>query len=73
MIAIDPRNGKILQKFDLDHGRDAYVMATQSRLPPHTIFLGRHGRREMRKKEAFSLPSQWIAQIYINRVQGHRV
>lgn len=42
MTAIDPRSGKILRKFDLDHAQDAYVMATQNRLPPHTIFLGRH-------------------------------
>ncbi|KAL0091485.1 kinase-like domain-containing protein [Phycomyces blakesleeanus] len=41
MIAIDPRNGNILRKFDLDQSEEAYVMATQKKLPPHTIFLGR--------------------------------
>ncbi|KAI8393511.1 uncharacterized protein BYT42DRAFT_488608 [Radiomyces spectabilis] len=42
MIAIDPRTGKILQKFDLSRMHDVRKMAAGGELPPHTIFLGRH-------------------------------
>ncbi|KAI8138581.1 hypothetical protein BJV82DRAFT_582748 [Fennellomyces sp. T-0311] len=41
MLAINPRSGEILQRLELDQKRDAFYMATQKKLPPHTIFLGR--------------------------------
>jgi hypothetical protein len=42
MIAIDPRTGKILQKYDLDNFEDA-LMITRDIPKSQTIFLGRHG------------------------------
>ncbi|KAI7860855.1 hypothetical protein BDC45DRAFT_529476 [Circinella umbellata] len=41
MLAINPRSGEILQRLELDQKQDAYYMATQKKLPPHTIYLGR--------------------------------
>ena len=43
MLAINPRSGEILQRLELDQKQDAYYMATQKKLPPHTIYLGRDG------------------------------
>ncbi|KAI9469862.1 MAG: hypothetical protein EXX96DRAFT_587700 [Benjaminiella poitrasii] len=42
MIEIDPRNGKILQQIDLNKVDDQYRMATQTKYPARTIFLGRN-------------------------------
>lgn len=44
MLGIDPRTGEILQKLDLDQEQDAIFMATQKKLPPHTIYLGLDGK-----------------------------
>ncbi|KAI8878466.1 hypothetical protein K501DRAFT_228346 [Backusella circina FSU 941] len=41
MIAIDPRTGKILQKYDLDNFEDS-LMITRDIPRSQTIFLGRH-------------------------------
>ncbi|KAI9491441.1 kinase-like domain-containing protein [Zychaea mexicana] len=41
MLAINPRSGEILQRLELDQKQDAFYMATQKTLPPHTIYLGR--------------------------------
>ncbi|KAG0172317.1 bifunctional endoribonuclease/protein kinase ire1 [Apophysomyces sp. BC1034] len=42
MLAIDPRAGKILKMFDMNQSEDAHFVATQKKLPPHTIYVGRH-------------------------------
>ncbi|KAI9274717.1 kinase-like domain-containing protein [Phascolomyces articulosus] len=41
MLAINPRSGEILQRLELDQKQDAFYIATQKKLPPHTIYLGR--------------------------------
>lgn len=47
MLGIDPRSGEILQRLDLDQEQDAIYMATQKKLPPHTIYLGLDGKMLM--------------------------
>ncbi|KAI8992276.1 kinase-like domain-containing protein [Pilobolus umbonatus] len=42
MLAIDPRTGNILQKFDLNEIENVETIATQTHLPPRTLFLGRN-------------------------------
>lgn len=43
MIEIDPRNGKILQQFDINKADVEYCMGSQAKYPSRTIFLGRNG------------------------------
>ncbi|KAF7727483.1 bifunctional endoribonuclease/protein kinase ire1 [Apophysomyces ossiformis] len=42
MLAIDPRAGKILKMFDMKQSEDINFVATRKKLPPHTIYVGRH-------------------------------
>ncbi|KAI8584377.1 hypothetical protein K450DRAFT_219550 [Umbelopsis ramanniana AG] len=41
LIAVDPRNGHIRNKFDMDNAGDAFIIASQHRLPSDTLFIGR--------------------------------
>jgi hypothetical protein len=43
LIAVDPRNGHIRNKFDMDNAGDAFIIASQHRLPSDTLFIGRVG------------------------------
>lgn len=44
LIAVNPRNGHILNKFDMDNAADAFDVASQHHLPSDTLFIGRVGK-----------------------------